>query len=296
MPGTVSANVPWIQLSPKVLDPDRHSQVIEALVEPDGIASNSGKAVVTVETDHGETRTVTIDVLKHIVSPVTMFVAALSLVGVVGLFAGLYLSGVIGSDLKTPTRTILAINVDPNAGEVYINDELVGKQGTLSLIDAFPIDEEFQIRVELDGFEPFIRDLKVSKGTQYRVEADLELRDLVDYQPPPGAIESELDTTALDAILERREKDLEACFTRNFPTTEPFQAEITINAIVTTRGFIQGITFSDANFKSPQVETCLRRQLRSLHLPLLADDYARFTRTIGTEIRPATAINERGLP
>jgi len=296
MPGTVSTTVPWIHLSPKQLDPNRMSQVIEALVEPDGISGNSGKATVTIETDHGETRAIAIDVLKHIVSPVMMFVAALSLVGIVGLFAGLYLSGIIGTDLKAPSRTILAINVDPPAGEVYVNDELVGKQGTLSLIDTFPIDEEFQIRVELDGFEPFIRDLTVSKGTQFRVEADLELRDLVNFEPPPGASEAELDLTTVDALIEQKQTYIDACFTRNLRTAEPFKAEIVVNAIVTTRGFIQGIDFGDANFKSPAVETCLRRQLRAIHLPLLTGDFARFRQTMGTEIRPVTVLNDRDNP
>jgi len=296
MPGTVSSTVPWVHLSPKTLDPNRVSQVIEALVEPDGISGNAGKATVTIETDHGETRSISIDVLKHIVSPVMMFVAALSLVGIVGLFAGLYLSGVIGTDLKAPSRTILAINVDPPAGEVYVNDELVGNQGTLSLIDTFPINEEFQIRVELDGFEPFIRDLTVSKGTQFRVEADLELRDLVNFEPPPGALEADLDLTAVDALIEQKQTYIDACFTRNLRTAEPFKAEIVVNAVVTTRGFIQGIDFGEANFKSPAVETCLRRQLRAIHLPLLAGEFARFSRSMGTEIRPVTVLNDRDNP
>ena len=97
MPGTVSSNVPWMQISPSQLDPNRRTQVIEALVEPDGISGNAAKGVVTIDTLHGESRTVTIDAIKHIVSPVMLFVTALSLVGFIGLFAGLYLSGIIGS-------------------------------------------------------------------------------------------------------------------------------------------------------------------------------------------------------
>ena len=134
MPGTVSSNVPWMQISPSQLDPNRRTQVIEALVEPDGISGNAAKGVVTIDTLHGESRTVTIDAIKHIVSPVMLFVTALSLVGFIGLFAGLYLSGIIGSSVESLSH--LGVNVDLRQ-EVYIDDELVGNQGTVSVVDNF---------------------------------------------------------------------------------------------------------------------------------------------------------------
>ena len=91
MPGKVTTNVDWVHLSPTVLDANRTRQVIEALVEPDRMPGNSAKAAVTIDTQHGESCTVTIDALKHVVSPVmmfvvTMFVATLSLIGLVALF------------------------------------------------------------------------------------------------------------------------------------------------------------------------------------------------------------------
>ena len=296
MPGTVSTDVPWIQVSPKKLDPKRSTQIIEALVEPDGIPGNAGKGVVMIDTLHGESRTVTIDALKHIVSPVMMFVAALSLVGIVGLFAGLYLSGIIGSPVDSPERTILAVNVDPPAGEVYINDEIVGNQGTMSIVDNFPIGSPFQLRVELDGFEPFVRDIEVNHGDQFRVEVDLQLRDAVDYEPPEGADEAILEDDTLDALLEQRATHLDACFTRNLRTSEPYRAEVTVRGVVSARGFIQGIAFGDSNFRSPAVDTCIRRQLRALKLPLLAGDFARFERRMGAEIRDVTVLNEGTAP
>ena len=296
MPGRVSANVDWVQLSPKQLDPNRTTQVIEALVEPDGMPSNSAKAVVTVDTDHGETRTVTIDALKHVVSPVMMFVAALSLIGLVGVFLGLYFSGIIGSEMQAPVRTILAINVDPPAGEVFIDDQLVGKQGTLSLVDSFPIGEPFQVRIELDGFEPYLKEVTVPSGTQFRLEADLILRDAVDFTPEEGLARATIDEDAMETAIEQRKNSINACFTRNLRTTTPFKAEVSVTSIVTSRGAIEGIVFGDANFRSPAVELCLRRQLRAIHLPLLAGDYAEYTRVFGAEIRPVSVLNEDATP
>ena len=292
MPGTVSANVPWIQVSPAQLDPNRQTQVIEALVEPDGITGNASKGVVTIDTLHGESRTVTIDAIKHIVSPVMLFVSALSVVGFVGLFAGLYLSGIIGSTVESPDRTILAVNVDPPAGEVYIDDELVGNQGTMAITDNFPIGTPFQLRVELDGFEPFVRDIEVSRGDKFRVEVDLELREQLDYEPPEGAIETSFEADDLDAILEQRATHLDACFTRNLRTNEPYKAEVTVRGVITARGYIQGVTLTDSNFLSAAVDTCIQRQLRALRLPLLAGDFARFERRLGAEIRDVSVLNE----
>jgi hypothetical protein len=76
----------------------------------------------------------------------------------------------------------------------------------------------------------------------------------------------------------------------------PFEAEVEITSIVTARGAIEGIEFGDANFRSPAVEICLRRQLRAIHLPLLAGDYAEFTRVFGAEIRPVSVLNEEIAP
>ena len=296
MPGTVSTGASWVQISPKMLDPDRKTQVVEVLVEPDGMPGNSAKAVITVEAEHGETRTVTIDALKHVVSPVTVLVAALAVVGTIGIFAALYFTGHIGSQLETPTRTILAVNIDPPAGEVYIDDVLVGNQGTMSLVDDFPIDTPFQLRVELDGFEPFAREVTVRHGDQVRIVADLALRDMLNFKPAPGMKEVTLDAEAIDAELESRRDHFDNCFTRNLRTTTPFTAEIEVNSTVTDRGFIHGVTFGPANFRSPAVETCLKRQLRALKLPLIPGDFGRFTRTINAEIRPVTALNEDDVP
>lgn len=296
MSGQITADMPWVQISPKVLAPDRKKQVIEALVEPDLMPSNSGRAIITIDTDHGETRTVTIDALKHVVSPVVMFTAALSLVGIIAMFAGLYLSGAIGSQLIVPTRTVLAISVDPPAGEVYVDDTLVGNQGTLSMVDSFPVGIPFQVRVELDGFEPFIHEAIVNHGEQLRIEADLVLQDDVDYVPDAQMEEGTVDKDALDMAFADRAAPISHCFTRNLRSETPFTAELKVQCVVTDRGYIHGVTFTQANFRSPSVELCLRRQLRALHLPLVAGDYGRFERKLGAEIRPNTVLNAETTP
>jgi hypothetical protein len=152
------------------------------------------------------------------------------------------------------------------------------------------------VRVELDGFEPYLKEITVPAGTQFRLEADLILRNEVDFQPTEGLARTTVDEDALETAIQQRKNSINACFTRNLRTMTPFDAEVEITSIVTARGAIEGVEFGDANFRSPAVDICLRRQLRAIHLPLLAGDYAEFTRVFGTEIRPVSVLNEELNP
>ena len=292
MPATVTSDAGWVQISPSVLDPNRRTQVVEALVEPDGMPGNAAKAVLTIDAEHGEVETIVIDAIKYVVSPLTLFVSAiLAVIVCLVVVAGSFL-GVLGSEVGKTNDTILGVRVRPPAGEVYINDELVGNQGPLSLVNSVPVDEPFQLRVELDGFEPFIREVELSSGDDETIEVDLVLRDAVDFEPTPGMVEASIDADAIDAAIEARQEPFDNCFTRNLRTNTPFTAEIEITCTVTDRGFIHGVKFGAANFRSPAVQNCLKRQLRALKLPLIPGDYARFERLLSVEIRPLTALND----
>ena len=299
MPGTVSTDAPWIQISPGTLDPTRRRQVIEALVEPDAMPGNTAKATITVETDHGEIQTVTIDALKYVISPVMMLVGALGAVGIAFSLSAAYLFGYIGSALDLPTSTIFTVKVDPQAGEVYIDETLVADQGSVSLVngDGFPIGSPFRVRVELDGFEPFTREgVTVQKGDEHSIEVDLILRDPLDFEPKPGMKEAALDTDAVDTVLDARGDDFNNCFTRHLRMLGPFTARIDVSATVADRGFIHGVLFGEKNFESPPVETCIKRQLRALKFPLIPGDYARFDHTFISEIPVSSSLKEEVTP
>jgi hypothetical protein len=108
--------------------------------------------------------------------------------------------------------------------------------------------------------------------------------------------EGTVDKDALDMAFADRAAPISNCFTRNLRTDTPFTAELKVQCVVTDRGYIHGVVFTQANFRSPSVELCLRRQLRALHLPLVAGDYGRFERKLGAEIRPNTVLNAETTP
>jgi hypothetical protein len=288
MTGSIVCDLDWVTISPAFLSPNRSEHTIEILIDPEKMPANSATANIVVNTDHGESETITVDAQRHLVSPIILLVAALALLAITGLVGGIYISGVFGTAPAPPVRTILTVHIDPPAGEVFIDDTLVGKQGTLSLVDAFPIDTTFQLRVELDGFEPWTKEVMVPMGQQIRVEADLLLRDPMAFVITPTMRAAEIDAKTILHRIENHKEPLANCLTRHLKTDSPYLAAVTARIIVSSRGYVATVEYLGANFDSPPVERCLSRQLRALKLPIIPGDYAVFEYTFRARVGPAT--------
>jgi len=249
--------------------------------------ANSAQATIEITTGHGESAEVIIDALKHLVSPQMKVIAAVGVLLGIAAMVGVYvLGGDIDGTTTAPARTILAVHVDPPAGEVYVDDVLVGKQGTLSVVDNFPLDQAFQVRVELDGFEPWSKTVSITEGQQLRVEAELILRDPMDFVITPQMRPSDIDKNALKLELGRRAESFQNCFTRHLHPDSAYNAATTLRATVSQRGYVAAVDFRGANFESPEVQACLKRQLRGVRLPVLPGDYASFDHTFRTRVGP----------
>ncbi len=292
MSGSVSCEEAWVEISPRHLNPSRTDHSIEVLVDPAKMPGNSARATIEIATAHGETAEVVIDALQHLVSPKVMIASGVALILAAALTAALFLFGGLDPTTETPSRTILAVQVDPPAGEVFVDDVMVGKRGTLSLVDSFPLGKPFQVRVELDGFEPWTKQVTIQEGQQYRVEADLKLRDPMDFQIDPEMRRSELDKAVLKEQFQLRTEQFENCFTRNIKPDATYNAVLTVRGTVSQRGFVAAVQFRGANFVSPEVEDCLRRQLRALKLPVIPGDYATFDHTFRTRVGPPQTPSE----
>ena len=290
MSGSIHCAEEWVEISPKHLNPTRKEHAIEVVVDPAKMPGNAARTTVEITTGHGETGTVVIDALQHLISPMMRLVAGLGLVAGIAVAAAFY---IFGGDIETttapPPRTILAVHVDPPAGEVYIDDVLVGKQGTMSLVDKFPVDKPFQIRVELDGFEPWSKSATVPEGQQIRVDAELVLRDPMTFAPTAEMRRSEIDDAALKAELERHADSFQNCFTRHLQPDSAYNAAVSLRGTVSQRGYVAAVEFRGSNFDSDDVKNCLKRQLRGLSLPVLPGDYATFEHTFRTRVGPRRA-------
>ena len=77
MAGRVLSDREWVQVSPTRLDPLKREQVVEARVLGRQMPRRKAISLVTVVADHGERRSVTIDVERQVVNPVALAAAAL---------------------------------------------------------------------------------------------------------------------------------------------------------------------------------------------------------------------------
>lgn len=73
MSGRVLSDREWVQVTPSRLDPTRAEQLVEAVVYPGQMPRRQAISLVTVVADHGERRSITIDVERKTMSPVTLF-------------------------------------------------------------------------------------------------------------------------------------------------------------------------------------------------------------------------------
>jgi len=284
MSGSISSTAEWVEISPRHLNPNRAEHSIEVLVDPDKMPGNSARTTVEISTGHGEKAEVIIDAIKHLISPVVAIGSAVALL-LIGIGAlALYFMGDFGTTPPPEPRTILTVHIDPPAGEVYIDDELVGKQGTMSLTDKFPVGKPFQVRVELDGFEPWAKTVTVSEGQEYRVDADLIIRDPMEFKVTGDMRRSEIDKAELKKLLEQRTNSFKNCFTRYLKPDSAYNAVLTLRGWVSQRGYVTAVDFRGANFESPEVKACLKRQLRGLKLPVLPGDYATFDHTFRARV------------
>lgn len=76
MSGRVLSDRDWVQVAPTRLDPLKREQVIEARIMPGQMPRRQARSMVTVVADHGERRTVSIDVERRLLSPTAIIFAA----------------------------------------------------------------------------------------------------------------------------------------------------------------------------------------------------------------------------
>jgi hypothetical protein len=64
MGGAVVADVPWVAIDPKRLDPQAREQTVSIQIDPQDLPSNAASAVVTIQTDRGERARVVFEITR----------------------------------------------------------------------------------------------------------------------------------------------------------------------------------------------------------------------------------------
>jgi hypothetical protein len=176
-----------------------------------------------------------------------------------------------------PPPATLVVTVDPPAGEIYVDNKLVSTSGGATLSEDLPLGEAVRLRVQMDGFETWTQELTLSAGQQEDLSVELELTDKMTWHPEDGAVRADIDDREVQRALGERRRQFTTCF-RDHLTADPGTLVLLdVTARVNARGFIVGLDFVDENVEtSADLRTCLKRQLRSLKLPLITGDYAVF--------------------
>lgn len=274
MPGRVFVDRDWVTVTPERLDPEAAEQAVTVVVNPDGMGRTKAVALVTIVTDDGQRRSVTVEAEKRNNTP-------LLVAGAVVLLGGAAALAVTQLDLgpdeppAAPSGT-LVITVDPPAGQIFVNGELVSTSGKANLEEGILVGEALRIRVEQDGFATWAGEATVEDGQERRVDVELELTDKMDWAPSEEDVRAEIASRDLQRALAARGRFFDGCYHNHLVEPEPGSLALTsIVANVSSRGWIVGVRFEEENHEpSDALRTCLKRQLRSIKLPLFTGDYA----------------------
>jgi hypothetical protein len=274
MPGRVFVDREWVKVSPARLDADAAEQEIEITVDPAGMARPKAVALVTVVTDDGQRRSVTVEAEKT--NPMPLIIAAGVLIVGAGAAVAVTQLDLGGSDEPAPPAGTLVVAVDPPAGQIFVNGDLVSTSGDARIDEGLPLGEPLRIRVEQDGFATWAGETTLRDGEESRVEVDLELTDKMDWAPSDEDVRAEVPSAQFARALGERNRYIDGCYHKHLVDPEPgFLALTTVSANVSSRGWVVGVRFEEENHPTSEpLRLCLKRQLRSIKLPIFTGDYA----------------------
>lgn len=264
MPGRVTTDAPWIELPNPLLDAARADQEVPVLVHTDRAPAGVTGGTITVSTEHGERKSVTVRVPSAKASPLLLLVALFAL-GVAGVALAWWWLG----QRTLLTEAELVLDVDPVADHVYVDgvDRGAGRHVTVRL---GPSDVPVLVRVEADGFLASEEKLDLQAGQRYVRAVRLELDDPMDWSPPPSVSPTMLGEDGARAVQERSAV-FRDCFTW---AGAPVNPRFHYTAMLDGAGQVRKVTIEAENFTLEPALACLRRGFRGLRLAPVANGYA----------------------
>ena len=272
MPGRVSTDRDWIEVSTSRLDPAAAHQEVEVTIHPSRMRRPRGTALVTVVTDHGERKAITINVERR-----SALVPALAAGGVLAVALGVvgaWYTGLFDGEDSGTSRGMLVVEVDPSSDSITLDGETVGAGGRIELDSGFAIGRPLQLETALSGFLTDQREVIVPRGETLTVQVHLELDESQLTKPGSGMKRaSRVDHEAFAQALRPRQSHIESCLQGVNGLSEA-TARQSVDIYWGATGNLLYLDAGDANFSDPGAIDCLRRELRATQLPLLDGDYA----------------------
>jgi hypothetical protein len=273
MPGRVTSDREWLKIKVPRLDPLAATQQVEVTVLSKQMPWGRTAGTITVVTDHGERRTLTVQVNRPSPVPLIAGVAAL------GLLGGAVLGGALWLSRPTPT-SVLALTVDPTADRVLVDGRAVGSGSHLDIAAPSP-GKPFRLRVETDGFLP--KEELVTLGAEEKTTRTLRL-DLADemrWTPAADATGVKASQAISDA-LQASAAALSPCF----PGLGKPTADAVYTAWITGDGQVRRVEITESTFPVEPAQGCIERAFRGLRLPSFTGDYSAVEARLSVPVKP----------
>ncbi|MCB9758745.1 MAG: DnaJ domain-containing protein [Alphaproteobacteria bacterium] len=270
MPGRVTSDRDWLQVNRSRLDPDARQQEVEVVINPRAMPRSKGVALVTVVTDHGERRAITMRV-ERASMPVPIVVGAvmlgLILVAVLANALGLFDSSSTDPVEPVPVPPLHILN-DPTSDSVRINGSPVGK-GEVVEVTSYPVGEPFTLSVVLDGFRTHTQEITVMPGSEPEpIEVYLPLADNLSSPPDETRLKvGDVNNEMVLAALDTRTEGVESCLRTHLSSKPGLEANLTVDVYFNSVGGLIFIDVKDKNFDNESAMTCVKRQLRAVKFP-----------------------------
>lgn len=263
MPGRITTDAPWIELPVMVLDPTRADQEIPLVIHVDRAPAGAAFGTVTVSTDHGERKSLTVRLPPQSRSPLLLLVGGLVLLGAAAAGGWWWL----GRE-RLVDEAELVLDVDPVADRVFVNGVQHGS-GSHVVIRMAPPGEPALVRVEADGFRSKEEKLDLTAGRRYTRAVRLELDDPMEWNGPASTQPAMLGTEGAARVRAESERFVE-CFTW---AGAPVDATFSYTALVDGAGQVRKVTIEPVNYTGEKALPCLKRAFRGLRLPPVASGF-----------------------
>ena len=275
MPGRVTSDRPWLKVPQTRLDPTAAEQRVTVMVASKEMPWGRTAGTITVVTDHGERRTLTLQVTRTSLLPWFAGLAVVALFAVTVAAAGLF-----WLQQADAARALLVLTVDPVADRVFVDGKLVGTGARLEIAEPKP-GAPFQLRVEADGFEPREEIVTLREGEHTTRTVRLELADDMRWTPAPDD-EGVPPEPTLISSLQGVGVSLAPCLVEaGVPT-----AEAVYTAWVTPDGQVRRVDIASANFAVEPAQACIQRAFRGVRVPPFLGDYASVETRLSVSVAP----------
>lgn len=262
MPGRITTDAPWIELPVMVLDPSRADQEIPLVIHVDR-APAGALGTVTVSTDHGERKSLTVRLPPPNRTPLLLVLAGLMALGMAAAGGWWWLG-----QQRLAHEAELVLDVDPVADRVFVNGVPQGS-GSHVVIRLAPASEPALVRVEADGFRPEEEKLDLIAGRRYTRALRLELDDPMEWNGPASTQPAMLGSEGA-ARVRAESKRFAECFTW---AGAPVDATFSYTALVDGAGQVRKVTIEPVNYSGEKALPCLKRAFRGLRLPPVASGF-----------------------